>query len=87
LWVTADNSKTEEKERMKAIAFIIQCYNKGLELLKYESEVNGIKEYIETVKRAAKQIERREKALQAYLEGRKLEMNEIYKATDPNRVF
>jgi hypothetical protein len=31
---------------MKAIAFIIQCYNKRLVLLKYEPEVNGIKDIL-----------------------------------------
>jgi hypothetical protein len=28
-----DNLKTEEKERMRAILFIIQCYNKKYKLL------------------------------------------------------
>jgi hypothetical protein len=72
---------------MKAISLILQCYNRRFELLKFEPEVNQIKEYIDTVKRAAKEIESREKALQDYLDGRKLKMDEVYKATDPNRVF
>jgi len=73
---------TYVKERMKTISLILQFYNGGFELLKFEPEVNQIKEYIDTVKRAAKEIESREKVLQAYLEGRKLTMDEIYKAID-----
>jgi len=67
-----DYSKTHEKQRMKAMSLILQCYNKRFQLVKFELEVNKIKEYIDTVKRAAKESERREKALNAYLEGRKL---------------
>ena len=55
-----DYSKTHEKQRMKVISLIFQSYNKKFELVKFESEVNKIKEYIDTMKRAAKEIERRE---------------------------
>ena len=70
-----DDPKAEQKERMKAISIILQCYGKRLELLNLEPEVNGLKEYIDSVKRAENDIKRREKALQAYLEGRKLTQN------------
>jgi hypothetical protein len=40
------------------------------------------------VKRAAKEIESRENALQSYLKGKKLRMDEIYKDPDnSDRVF
>jgi len=60
-----DYSKTHEKQRMKVMSLILQCYNKRFQLVKFELEVNKIKEYIDTVKRAAKESERREKALNA----------------------
>jgi hypothetical protein len=41
-------------------------------LLNIEPEVNGLREYIDSVKKAEFEINRREKVLQAYLEGRKL---------------
>ena len=60
-----DYSKRHEKQRMKVMSLILQCYNKRFQLVKFELEVNKIKEYIDTVKRAAKESERREKALNA----------------------
>ena len=41
-----DDPKAEQKERMKAISIILQCYGKRLELLNIEPEVNGLREYI-----------------------------------------
>lgn len=86
-WTIVDDPKAEQKERMKAISIILQCYGKRLELLDLEPEVNGMKEYVDSVTKAEKEINRREKALQAYLEGRKLSYDEINRETDPNRVF
>ena len=48
-----------------------------------EPQVNQIKEHIDSVKRAAKEIERREQALKAYLERRNLTMDEFY--NDPDK--
>jgi predicted transcriptional regulator len=87
LWITVDHSKTDDKERMKAISLILQCYNRRFELLKLEPQVNDVNNYIDAVKKAEKDISRREKALQAYLEGRKLTQREIDFETDPNMVF
>ena len=72
---------------MKAISLILQCYNRRFELLRLEPEVNEIKEYIDIVKKASKDIEMREKRLQAYLEERKLTQRDIDIATDPHAVF
>jgi hypothetical protein len=55
-----------------------------MQLLQFESEVIELKEYIDIVKRATKDIDRREKSLQAFLEGRKLIQEEIDRTTDPN---
>jgi len=57
---------------MKAISIILQCCGKRLELLNTEPEVNGLREYIDSIKKAENDMNRREKAIQAYLEGRKL---------------
>ena len=72
---------------MKAISIIIQCYNKRLDLLNFEPQVNDLKEYIDTIKREAKDIDRREKALEDYLKKQKLTQQEIDSATDPKAVF
>jgi seryl-tRNA(Sec) selenium transferase len=57
--------KTVQKERMKAISLILRCYNRRFELVKFEPEVNKLKEYIDNVNKSAKEIARREKASQA----------------------
>jgi hypothetical protein len=54
-----------------------------MQLLQFEPEVIELKEYIDIVKRATKDIDRREKSLQAFLEGRKLIQEEIDRTTDP----
>jgi predicted transcriptional regulator len=86
-WTIVDDSKAGKKERIKAMSLILQCYNKRLELLNLENEFDKYKEYFDSVKKAEKDIHRREKALQAYLEGTKLTQREINFATNPNAVF
>ena len=72
---------------MKAISLILQCYNRRFELLRLEPEVNQIKEYTDTVKKASKDIHMKEKRIQAYLEGRRLMQSDIDLATNPEAVF
>ena len=48
-WAIVDDVKTDNKERMKAMSLIIQCYDKKLELLDLEPEVNNYKEYIDNI--------------------------------------
>jgi hypothetical protein len=55
---------------MKAVSLILQYYNSRLELVEIELDFNEVKEYIDTMKKAEKDIEIKEDALQAYLEGR-----------------
>jgi predicted transcriptional regulator len=86
-WTIVDDSKAGKKERIKAMSLILQCYNKRLELLNFENQFDKYKEYFDSVQKAEKDIHRREKALQAYLKGRKLTQREIDFATDPNAVF
>jgi uncharacterized UPF0160 family protein len=87
LWIIVDDPKAEQKEKMKSISIIIQCYNRRLDLLNFEPQVNDLKEYIDTIKREAKDIDRREKTLEDYLKKQKLTQQEIDSATDPNAVF
>ena len=82
-WTIVDDSRAGKKERIKAMSLILQCYNKRLELLNFEARFNEHKEYFDSVQKAEKEIQRREKALQAFLEGKKLTYREIDFATDP----
>ena len=86
-WTIVDDPKADQKERMKAISIILQCYDKRLELLISEPKANEIREYIEGVKKAEKEISRREKALQVCLEERKLTNEEIDRETDTQAKF
>jgi predicted transcriptional regulator len=86
-WTIVDDPNADQKERMKAMSIILQCYDKRLDLLNSEPTVDAIREYIETVKKAEKEISRREKALQAYLEERNLTNEEIDRETDPQANF
>jgi hypothetical protein len=86
-WTIVDDPKAEQKERMKAISIILQCYDKRIELLDLEPQVNEMKEYFDSINKAEREINRREKALQAYLEGRKLTQQEIDFETNPEALF
>jgi hypothetical protein len=81
-----DDHKSDQKERMKAISIILQCYDKRLDFLTIEPKVNEIREQAEVVDKAEKEISRREKALQAYLEESKLTNEEIDNKSDPKSI-
>jgi predicted transcriptional regulator len=95
LWLIIDNPKIEVKERMKAMNLIMDCYYMRSKLLKSEAINKEFLDYIEKVKRdeetntlREQEISRKEKALQDYLDARKLTIGEFY--NDPKkseRVF
>jgi hypothetical protein len=87
LWGTIDNPKTKIKERSKAISLMLQCYKIRVDLLDSETIVREAREYVDDVKRSEKDIDRREKALEAYLERMKLTEQEVDLATDPQARF
>jgi predicted transcriptional regulator len=86
-WTIVDDSKTEHRERMKAISLIMQCYDKRLELLSLEPQVNNLKEYIDNVMNKERELSAKEKILEAHREGRKLSWRELSFAVDDNRQF
>jgi predicted transcriptional regulator len=46
LWTIIDSSKTDEKEKMKAINLIMQCYKMRFEMIKSEPELINQKRYM-----------------------------------------
>jgi predicted transcriptional regulator len=86
-WTIVDDSKTEHRERMKAISLIMQCYDKRLELLNLEPQVNNLKEYIDNVMKKERELSAKEKVLEAHREGRKLSWHELSFAVDGNAIF
>jgi hypothetical protein len=56
-------------------------------LLDIGPEDSGLREYIDSVKKAESKIKRGEKALQAHLEGKRLTNEKIEKETHPKKAF
>jgi hypothetical protein len=46
LWTIIDSSKTDEKEKLKAINSIIECYKEKFEMIKSESELIDLKRHM-----------------------------------------
>jgi hypothetical protein len=49
LW-TIDSPKTDEKEKMKAINFIMQCYKNKFEMIQSEPEVVKLKRHMRDIR-------------------------------------
>jgi predicted transcriptional regulator len=49
LWAIIDSSKTDEKEKMKAINLIMQCYKMRFEMIKSEPELINQKRYMKDI--------------------------------------
>ena len=58
-----------------------------MEMLGTENTLNQMNTLYQQMLVKEKDITKRENALKAFLEGRKLTEDEIYRGTDPNRVF
>jgi hypothetical protein len=86
-WAIVDDVKTDHKERMKAMSLIVQCYDKKLELLDLEPQVNNYKEYTDNIMNKEKELLAKEKMLEAHREGKKLSWHELRFAVDSNAVF
>ena len=95
LWLIIDNPKIEVKEQMKAMNSIMQCYYMRSKLIDSEVFTKEFFDYTkkvqndeESLRIREEEIARREKALQDYLDARKLTIDEFY--NDPkksDRVF
>ena len=49
LWTILDSSKTDEKEKMKAINLIMQCYKMRFEMIKSEPKLINQKRYMRDI--------------------------------------
>ena len=85
LWLIIDNPKIEVKERMKAMNLIMHCYYMRSKLLKSEAINKEFLDYTKKVqsdeeanKVREQEISIKEKALQDYLDARKLTIGEFY---------
>ena len=86
-WKIVDDSRINARSRLKAMAVIKECYKYKMEIFSTESALNQMKDIYQEMVVKEKDLTRRENALKAFLEERKLTQREIDFATDPNAVF
>ena len=86
-WKIVDDNRTNVKSRLKAMSVIKECYKYKTEMLGTERTLNQMNNLYQQMLVKEKDLTKRENALKAFLEGRKLTEDEIYRETDPNRVF
>ena len=86
-WKIVDDNRTNVKSRLKAMSVIKECYKYKTEMLGTERTLNQMNTLYKQMLVKEKELTRRENALKAFLEGRKLTEDEIRRETDPNRVF
>jgi predicted transcriptional regulator len=82
-----DDNRTNVKSRLKAMSVIKECYKYKTEMLGTERILNQMNTLHQQIFMKEKDITKRENALKAFLEGRKLTEDEIDRSTDPNRKF
>jgi hypothetical protein len=86
-WKIVDDNRTNVRSRLKAMSVIKECYKYKTEMLETESRLNQMNNVYKQMLVKEKELTRRENALKAFLEGRKLTQREVNFATDPNSVF
>lgn len=86
-WKIVDDNRTNVRSRLKAMSVIKDCYKYKTEMLGTERALNQMNNLYQQMLVKEKELTRRENALKAFLEGRKLMEDEIDRATDPKRVF
>jgi hypothetical protein len=90
LWLIIDNPKIEAKEKIKAMNLMLHCYYTRFKLVESEVLVKDFYNHAKKVKNdeeankvREQEISRKEKALQDYLDARKLTIGEFY--NDPEK--
>jgi predicted transcriptional regulator len=86
-WKIVDDNRTNVKSRLKAMSVIKECYKYKTEMLGTERTLNQMNTLYQQMIVKEKELKRRETALKAFLEGRKLTQREVDFETDPNAVF
>jgi hypothetical protein len=86
-WKIVDDNRTNVKSRLKAMSVINECYKYKTEMLGTAGTLNQMNTLHQQMLVKEKELKRREIALKAFLEGRKLKQREVNFATDPNAVF
>jgi hypothetical protein len=86
-WKIVDDNRTNVKSRLKAMSVIKECYKYKMEMLGTERTLNQMNNLYHQMLMKEKDLTKRENELKAYLEGKKLNQDDITRAIDPNRKF
>ena len=72
---------------MKAASLIIECSDKRFNLLKIDPQLPELQQYTESIIKREKQLNAKEKILEALREGTKLSWSKLALSLDEDRVF
>jgi len=72
---------------MNAILLILQCYNRRFEPVRFERQVNEIKEYVDSNIKIEKELHVNEQVLEEHREGTKLSWREFSFTVDDNAII
>ena len=86
-WKIVYDNRRNVRSKLKAMAVIKECYKYKMEMLGTEKTLNQMNHLYQQMLVKEKDLTKRENALKAFLEERKLTQREIDFATDPNAVF
>jgi hypothetical protein len=87
MWTIIDDPKSDQKEKLKAASQIVECSDKRFNLLKIDSQLRELQQYTESIINKEKQLNTKEKILEALREGTKLSWRKLALSLDEDRVF
>jgi hypothetical protein len=87
MWTIIDDPKSDQKEKLKAASLIVECSDKRFNLLKIDSQLRELQQYTESIINKEKQLNTKEKILEALREGTKLSWGKLALSLDEDRVF
>jgi predicted transcriptional regulator len=87
MWTIIDDPKSDQKEKLKAASLIIECSDKRFNLLKIDPQLSALQQYTESIIKKEKQLDAKEKILEAFRQGTKLSWNKLALSLDEDRVF
>jgi hypothetical protein len=87
MWTIIDDPKSDQKEKLKAASLIVECSDKRFNLLKIDPQLRESQQYTESIINKEKQLNTKEKILEALREGTKLSWRKLALSLDEDRVF
>jgi predicted transcriptional regulator len=87
MWTIIDDPKSDQKEKLKAASLIVGCSDKRFNLLKIDPQIYELERYTDSILKKEKELDAKEKILEAHREGTKLSWRDLRFAVDEDAVF